>query len=77
MSELVNPKFMNSIFPSSSINEVHHFYEKDINLREIKNNEKEEKKLYFVDNSKDKESKSLLKFVIEEEKSTKIRFELS
>ena len=76
MSELVNPKFINSIFPSSSINEIHHFYEKDINLREIKNNEKGEKKLYFIDKFKDKESKPFLKFVIKEEKSTKIRFEL-
>ena len=37
---------------------------------------KVKKKLYFIDKSKDKENKSLLKFVIEEEKPTKIRFEL-
>ena len=37
---------------------------------------KVKKKLYFIDKSKDKENKSLLKFVIEEEKPTTIRFEL-
>ena len=47
MSELVNPKFINFIFPSSSLNEVHNFYEKYINLREIKNNEKGKKKIIF------------------------------
>ena len=36
----------NSIF-SSSINEVPIFYEKALNLREIKNNEKGEKKTIF------------------------------
>ena len=70
--EYENENENNSIFSF----DVPIFYEKDINLREIKNNEKGEKKLYFIDKFKDKESKPFLKFVIKEEKSTKIRFEL-
>lgn len=66
----------NSIFPSSSLNEIPIFYEEDLNLREIENNEKEEKKLYFIDKSEEKKNKPLLKFVIEKEKSSKNRFEL-
>lgn len=67
---------VNSIFPSSSLNEIPIFYEEDLNLREIENNEKEEKKLYFIDKSEEKKNKSFLKFAIEKEKSSKNRFEL-
>jgi len=66
----------NSIFPSSSLNEIPIFHEEDLNLREIENNEKEEKKLYFIDKSEEKKNKSFLKFAIEKEKSSKNRFEL-
>lgn len=66
----------NSIFPSSSLNEIPIFYEEDLNLREIENNEKEEKKLYFIDKSEEKKNKPFLKFAIEKEKSSKNRFEL-
>ena len=66
----------NSIFPSSSLNEIPIFYEEDLNLREIENNEKEEKRLYFIDKSEEKKNKSFLKFAIEKEKSSKNRFEL-
>jgi len=67
---------VNSIFPSSSLNEIPIFHEEDLNLREIENNEKEEKKLYFIDKSEEKKNKSFLKFAIEKEKSSKNRFEL-
>jgi len=66
----------NSIFPCSSSNEIPIFDEVIPKLREIKNNEKEEEKLYFIDKSKDIENESLLKFMKEEEKNSKIRFEL-
>ena len=66
----------NSIFPSSSLNKIPIFYEEDLNLREIENNEKEEKKLYFIDKSEEKKNKPFLKFAIEKEKSSKNRFEL-
>lgn len=67
---------VNSIFPSSSLNEIPIFYEEDLNLKEIENNEKEEKKLYFIDKSEEKKNKPFLKFAIEKEKSSKNRFEL-
>lgn len=66
----------NSIFPSSSLNEIPIFYEEGLNLKEIENNEKEEKKLYFIDKSEEKKNKPFLKFAIEKEKSSKNRFEL-
>lgn len=75
-AELESENGDNSIFPCSSQNEIPIFYEETPKLREIKTNEKEEERLYFIDKSKDIENKSFFKCIKEEEKRSKNRFEL-
>ena len=60
----------NFIFSCSSSNEIT-IFEEIPKLREIKNNEKEEEQLYFIDKSKDIENESLLKFMKEKKKDPK------
>ena len=75
-AELESENGDNSIFPCSSQNAIPIFYEETPKLREIKTNEKEEERLYFIDKSKDLENKSIFKCIKEEEKRSKNRFEL-